>query len=183
MFNQLHTNQKIQLLLGFLIGIVFGFLLDKGGATTYAILMQQLLLQNFRVLKLIFTAIVTGMIGVHILVKYNLADLHLKPFRWKNIVIGGLLFGVGFALLGYCPGTTTAALGTGSLHALFGVVGILIGAGLFASLYPTITKLFNEQDSEELTIPQLLNLDKWTIILLLSSILIGLMYFLEMYSF
>lgn len=157
--------------------------MDKGGATEYSIIMDQLLLRDFRILKIMFTAIVTGMIGVHLLVKFNLADLHLKPLQWKSIIIGGLIFGIGFALLGYCPGTATGAFGTGSMHALFGIIGILFGAGLFASLYPLITRVLNEHKLPKPTISEILDLNKWVVILILSGLLVGIMYILERYGF
>lgn len=183
MLERLQKRKNIQLLIGFFIGILFGFLLDKGGATEYTVIMHQLLLRNFRVLKIIFTAVVTGMIGVHLLVKVDLAELQPKAFQWKSIVVGGLIFGIGFALLGYCPGTAPGAVGTGSIHALFGVVGILIGAGIFASLYPYLTRMLHEQHLKKLTIPEVLNVNRWVIILLFSSFLVGFMYFLEVYGF
>lgn len=183
MLKRVQKRKPLQLLIGFFIGVLFGFLLEKGGATEYSLIMQQLLLRDFRVLKIIFSAVVIGMVGVHLLVRFNFAELHLKPLQWKRIVVGGLIFGIGFAVLGYCPGTAAGALGTGSIYALFGVIGILIGAGIFASYYPFINRVFNEQDSERLTIPEALNLNTWVVILLVSSLLVGFMYFLEVFGF
>ncbi|MFO7793008.1 MAG: hypothetical protein R6W73_08545, partial [Candidatus Saliniplasma sp.] len=71
MFEGLHDNRKKQLVIGFFIGTAFGFLLDRGGATDFNIITNQLLLKDFTVLKIIFTAIIIGMIGVHIIVRYS----------------------------------------------------------------------------------------------------------------
>lgn len=88
-----------------LFGLVFGFLLQKGGVAKFHILIGQLLLQDFTVVKIMLTAIVVGMIGITILNSQAKVNLHIKPTRLGSNIIGGLLFGFGFALIGYCPGT------------------------------------------------------------------------------
>lgn len=180
MLERLYQNKKKQLLIGFLIGVAFGFLLDRGGATDFDIIVNQLLLKDFTVLKIIFTAIVTGMIGVHLIVRYLPPDLQPKPCRWKAIVIGGSIFGVGFALLGLCPGTAAGAVGTGSVHAVFGVIGMLLGAGAFASVYPRLVGFIERSDMGNVTIPDILDVNPWWIILSVSIALIGIMYLIEM---
>ena len=62
----------------------------------------------------------------------KLVELHIKPMRYAAILIGGLLFGVGFALIGYCPGTGAAALGQGNYDAIAGIFGLLAGSYLYA---------------------------------------------------
>ncbi len=179
MLEELHEDRRKQLLLGFLIGVVFGFLLDRGGVTDFNIIVNQLLLKDFTVLKIIFTAIITGTVGVHLLVKYLPIELQPKPCRWKAIVIGGLIFGAGFALLGLCPGTAAGALGTGSIHALFGVLGMLMGAGIFASVYPRLQDFLNETDMGPLTIPEFLGIGTHWVILVVSLGFALIMYLLE----
>ena len=67
---------------------------------------------------------------------------------WFDVIIGGLIFGVGFGILGYCPGTLAGAVGQGSLDALFGgLVGLIIGAGLFAEFYPKLEKAILDKGS------------------------------------
>ena len=183
MLERLHQDKRKQLFIGFLIGVAFGFLLDRGGATDFDIIVNQLLLKDFTVLKIIFTAIVTGMIGVHLIVRYLPPNLQPKPCRWKAIVIGGLIFGVGFALLGLCPGTAAGAVGTGSVHAVFGVIGMLLGAGAFASVYPKLLGFIERCDMGKVTIPDMLDVDPWWIILPISIVLIGVMIFIEMSGF
>ncbi|NLE39586.1 MAG: YeeE/YedE family protein, partial [Pirellulaceae bacterium] len=68
MLTNLHSKNGLQLLLGLLLGIAFGFLLQKGGVTYYDVIIDQLLLKDFTVVKIMLTAMVTGMIGVHVLV-------------------------------------------------------------------------------------------------------------------
>lgn len=80
------------------------------------------------------TAVVVGMLGVHTLHHFAKANLHLEPTRIGAQTIGGVLFGVGFALIAYCPGTGAAALGQGSWDVLFGIAGLIAGSYLFAEL-------------------------------------------------
>lgn len=115
-------------------GIAFGFLLQKGGVGKYNVLLGQLLLQDFTVVKVMMTAVVVGMVGVFTLHHFAKANLHLQPTKIGAQTIGGLLFGAGFALIAYCPGTGAAALGQGSWDVLFGIAGLIAGSYLYAAL-------------------------------------------------
>jgi len=166
MFEKVHSKRLLQLALGLTIGFCFGFLLQRGGVTRYDTIMAQLLLQDWTVVKVMLTAILTGMIGIYLLRIPGLAKLHTWSGSIGATVIGGLIFGVGFAILGYCPGTLAGAAGQGSLDALFGgVPGMVVGAGIYAALYPklsvTILKL-GKFDKE--TIPQVLGVRPWPVI-------------------
>lgn len=123
-----------QLMAGAGFGLAFGFLLQKGGAGKYHVLIGQLLLQDWTVAKIMLTAIVVGMLGIFTLHHFAKVNLHIKPTRIGANVIGGLLFGAGFALIGYCPGTAATALGQGSWDALFGIAGLIAGSWVFAEL-------------------------------------------------
>lgn len=115
MLKQVHDNKRLQLLLGFLMGIFFGFFLQKGQVTRYDVLMGQLLLTDFTVIKVILSAILVGMLGIYPLKRRGYIELHRKSGSIGSTVIGSLIFGIGFALLGYCPGTAVGAVGQGSL--------------------------------------------------------------------
>jgi uncharacterized protein len=123
-----------KLMAGAIFGLAFGFLLQKGGVGKFHVLIGQLLLQDWTVAKVMLTAILVGMIGVFALHHFALVNLHIKPTRIGANIIGGLLFGAGFALIGYCPGTAAAALGQGSWDALFGMAGLIAGSWMFAEL-------------------------------------------------
>ena len=75
----------------------------------YHVLMGMLLLEDFTVAKVILSAIVVGMVGVLAMNSWGLVELHIKPTRYAANILGGLIFGIGFAILGYCPGTGAAA--------------------------------------------------------------------------
>ena len=122
------------LLAGAIFGLMFGFLLQKGGVGKFNILIGQLLLQDFTVVKIMLTAIIVGMVGVFTLHHFAKVNLHIRPTTIGPNVIGGLVFGAGFALIGYCPGTAAAALGQGSWDALFGMGGLVAGSWVFAEV-------------------------------------------------
>lgn len=123
-----------QLLLGLVFGLVFGFLLQKGGVAKYHILVGVLLLEDFTVIKVMLSAVVVGMAGIFVLRRRGLVELHLKPTRYGANIIGGLLFGVGFGFAGYCPGTAAAAFGQGNFDAVAAILGLVAGSYLFAEL-------------------------------------------------
>ena len=185
MLESIRSKKNLQLAIGLLIGTGFGFLLQKGGLTNYNVILGQLLFTDFTVIKTMMTAVITGMIGVHLLKSRGIISFHPKPGSFGSTVIGGLIFGVGFALLGYCPGTVVGAAAQGSLDALFGgIAGGVIGAGIFASLYPRLEKnILKKGYFGELTLPQLLNVKAWTVILPLCIMIILLFIFLEKSGF
>jgi hypothetical protein len=136
-----------QLVLGLLFGVVFGFLLQKSGVARYEVLMGQFFLTDFTVIKVMLTAIIVGMLGIFSLRALGLVELHVKPTHYAANIAGGLLFGAGLGLLGYCPGTGVAALGQGNLDAIAGILGLLVGSYGYAEtsgyLSSTIKKIGN----------------------------------------
>jgi len=179
MFDRLHKRKKLQLFIGFLIGVVFGFLLHKGGATQFDVIIEQLLLRDFTVLKIIFSAIITGTLGIYTMKTLGLIELQPKACRVYPIIIGALIFGVGFALLGYCPGTSVGAVGSGSVHAVFGVLGILTGAGIFAHYYTSIRKILFKKNLGDKTIPEMLGINPWIVVSVIVILLSAVMFYLE----
>lgn len=113
-------------------GAIFGFLLQKGGVAKFDILMGVLLLENFVVVQVMLSAIIVGMAGVYLLERMGIVERQIKETVYGANILGGLIFGAGFGLLAYCPGTNAAALGQGNLDALVGVAGMLAGSYLFA---------------------------------------------------
>jgi hypothetical protein len=173
--------EKLPLFWGFIFGIVFGFLLQKGGVTKYDVIIGQLLLEDFTVVKIMLSAVVTGAVGLHMMKGLGWIQLNPKPGSWGKNVIGGLIFGAGFAVLGYCPGTIAGAMGNGYLDAaLGGLPGILIGSGLFANLYPRIRDgILKKGYFGDITLPQFLKVSDWVVIVPLSAILVLAMYLME----
>jgi len=157
------------LILGLLTGILFGFILQKGQALRYDRQVGLLRFQDFTILKIMLTAILVGMAGVYFFVDLGLAKLSIKPTHLAANILGSLIFGLGWGLLGYCPGTAVGAVGEGRWDAFWGgVLGMLVGAGLFTEVYPFIqNSLLKWGDFGKLTIPQVLGVNHWVVIVIL----------------
>ena len=166
---------------GLCFGIVFGFLLQKGGVTKYDVIEGQLLWVDFTVLKVMLSAVLTGMIGIYFMKTMGWVELHPKPGSAGMSIIGGLIFGVGFAVLGYCPGTIAGAIGNGYLDALIGgVTGILLGAGLYAWIYPKLKPgILKKGDFGTSTLPQLLKVNDWIVVLPVCIVIVFILYWME----
>lgn len=122
-----------------LLGAVFGLLLHRGGVACHAVIVNQFRFRDFTVLKIMLTAIVVGGIGVLVLNSAGLANSHIKAANLLGIVLGAGIFGVGMVTLGYCPGTAIAAAAAGSVHALAGLAGTIVGGVLYAFSFPWIS--------------------------------------------
>ena len=185
MLTNVHARKRLQLVLGLAAGIVFGFLLHKGGVTKYDVIVGQLLLEDFTVVKIMLSAVIAGMIGVHLLKSFGLAQLHPKPGSVGTTVIGGLIFGAGFGILGYCPGTVAAAVGNGYLDALAGgVPGILVGAAIFAAIYPRLEAgILSKGDFGTVTLPELFKVNPWVVVVPVAAALVLLLVVLELVGF
>lgn len=169
------------LLWGLAFGIVFGFLLQKGGVTKYDVIVGQLLLTDFTVLKIILSAILVGMLGIYAMKTLGWVEINPKSGSAGMNIIGGLIFGVGFAVLGYCPGTIAGAIGDGALDAAIGgLAGILIGAGLFAALYPRLSQgILKKGDFGDLTFPSLFKVNDWVIVIPAAVLLFFVLFLFE----
>jgi len=171
------------LIAGLLTGVVFGLLLQRGGVTRYNVILGQFLMKDFTVLKVMLTAIITGAVGIWGMLQIGMLEptgLHVKSAAMLAIVAGGLIFGVGMAVLGYCPGTGVAALGDGSRHAWPGLLGMIFGAGVYAELYPYIMDNFLKVgDLGKVTFADETGLSPWWFILGLVVIAGVVFYLLE----
>jgi uncharacterized membrane protein YedE/YeeE len=151
-----------RLLLGLVTGILFGFLLQKGRVAKFPVIVGQFLLKDWTVVKVMGTAVIVGSVGVHALVASGQANLHVKPFLLGGVLVGGVCFGVGMAVFGYCPGTGVAACGEGKPDAMAGVLGMLAGALAFVVAFPALRPVMNGLgDSGKLTLPEASGTSPW----------------------
>lgn len=128
----------LSLVLAVVLGAVFGSLLFLGGVTSYNVIVNQFRFKDFTVLKVMLTAILVGGIGVLILHSLGFGSYHIKSADLLGVSLGAALFGVGMVLYGYCPGTGVAAVGHGSVDALVGLAGMLLGGIAYAFSYPFV---------------------------------------------
>ena len=154
-----------QLLAGLITGVLFGFLLQKGRVLRYDKQLGALRLQDMTIVKFMATSVLVGMVGVYLLQDLGLAKLSLKSTILGGNILGGLIFGLGWGLIGYCPGTSMGALGEGRWDAIWGIAGMLVGAALFAETYPALKgTVLTWGDFGKITIPQLLGINHWPVI-------------------
>ena len=169
-----------QLVLGLVFGLIFGFLLQKGGVAKYHILLGVLLLEDFTVVKVMLTAIIVGCIGIFSLQALGLVKLHVKPTRYAANIIGGLIFGVGFALIGYCPGTGAAALGQGNWDAIAGIAGLMLGSYLFAEASGWLDKtLMKVGDRGKLMLPEVVGVSLPVFLMIFLPLLIAALFAMD----
>jgi hypothetical protein len=108
------------------------------------------------------TAVVVGAVGVYALVAADMASLHIRPALYGGVLVGAMCFGIGMAVLGYCPGTSVAGCGEGRRDAMVGVLGMLFGAALFVALFPMLQPVINGLgDGGKITLPELTATSPW----------------------
>jgi hypothetical protein len=153
------------LLYGLVTGILFGFLLQKGRVLRYDKQLGALRLQDMTIIKFMLSAVLVGMVGIYLLSDLGLAKLSIKPMIFGGVVVGGLIFGIGWGLLGYCPGTSLGALGEGRWDSIWGILGMLCGAALYAEAYPTMkVTVLTWGDFGKITLSQILGINHWFVI-------------------
>lgn len=165
----------MELRLGVITGIIFGFLLQKAQVLRFEKQVGFLLLKDMTIIKFMFSAIIVGMIGMYYLSDHGIIGLKIKDTIIGAQVIGGLLFGIGWAIAGYCPGTSVGALGEGRFHALWAILGMLAGAALYAEVYPTMKKtVLTWGNLGKFTVPNALQVDPWIVIIVFVIVILAL---------
>jgi hypothetical protein len=124
-----------------LYGFLFGAILLSAKLNRFDTISGMATLENYKVAKAIALAIGVGAILLNIEIAFGFASYHTKPLILGGIVFGGLIFGAGMAILGYCPGTMIVSLGEGSLDAAVGLLGGLLGGLVYTILLPSISTL------------------------------------------
>ena len=155
----------MQLIYGLITGVLFGVLLQTSRVIRYDKQLGALRLVDMTIVKFMLSSVMTAMVGVYFLADMGLAGLSVKATVLGGNIVGGLLFGVGWGLLGYCPGTAAGALGEGRVDSLWGIMGMLVGGGLYAELYPLMkSSVLTWGDFGKVTLPQILGLNHWIVI-------------------
>jgi uncharacterized membrane protein YedE/YeeE len=153
------------LIYGLVTGILFGFFLQKGRVLRYDKQIGALRLMDMTIVKFMLSTVLVSMVGIYLLKDLGLIKLSIKPTNLGANIIGGLTFGAGWGLLGYCPGTSAGAVGEGRWDALWGVFGMLVGAAIYAEVYSSLkTTILAWGNFGKITLPQILGLSHWVII-------------------
>jgi uncharacterized membrane protein YedE/YeeE len=154
-----------ELIYGLVTGSLFGYLLQKGRVVRYDKQVGALRLQDMTILKFMLSAIIVAMIGIHALREFGLVEFRMRPLMIGPNIIGGLIFGLGWGMLGYCPGTAWGALGEGRWDAFIGLLGMFFGAAVYAEIYPLLqNNVLSWGVTDIYTLPELLHINQWAII-------------------
>ncbi|MGV3485984.1 MAG: YeeE/YedE thiosulfate transporter family protein [Planctomycetaceae bacterium] len=167
-----------KLALGLATGIIFGFLLQKGRVAKFEVIVGQFLFKDWTVVKMMGTAVVVGAIGVYGLVAADMASLHIRPAILGGLLLGALCFGVGMAILGYCPGTSVAGCGEGRLDAMVGVLGMFAGAAVYVAFFEQLTPITQSLgDWGKITLPEVTHTSPWLWVAILAAFGIAALFY------
>ena len=165
------------LLLALAVGFSFGFFLERGGLGNPHKLIGVFLLKDFAVPKVMFTAIVVAGVGLYLLSVTNLMDLSrmwlVPTYFWPQLV-GGALFGIGFFVSGYCPGTAVAGFSAGRVDALVTLLGVSTGSLFFAVVFPLIEDFYDSSPMPGATIDSVSGLPYGLVIVILVAVAAGM---------
>ena len=168
----MELSQVTTLGLAVVIGIGFGFFLEKAGFGSARKLMAVFYLYDMAVVKVMFTAIVTAMAGIFVLSSagvLDLAELYIEPSNYPAAIIGGLVFGVGFVIGGYCPGTSLAACATGRLDGFAFVLGIFAGTYAYEEFLSGFDTWLASSAQPDVTLPSLTGIPMgWFVLLFIA---------------
>jgi len=145
-----------ELALAAVLGLGFGFCLERAGFGSARKLTSVFYLRDMAVVKVMFTAIVTAMVGLTVLAAagaLDLKELYLEQTNYTAQIVGGLLFGAGFIVGGYCPGTSIAAIATGRKDGMLFALGMFAGVYTYAELTPGLDAWYTATAQGEIPLP------------------------------
>ena len=164
------------LVIAVLLGIAFGWFLERGGMGNAQKLAGQFYLTDLSVLKLMFSAILTAMLGLFWLSWVGLLDLsrvYVPETFVSPQLVGGVVFGVGFATGGLCPGTSCVAAATGRRDGVALVAGMLGGVFVFGEAFPGISSFADSGARGSWTLPQALGVSYGSVVGIIVAVALG----------
>jgi uncharacterized protein len=178
-------SDSVNLIVALVLGVFFGFFLERGGLGNPHKLTGIFYLTDFAVPKAMFTAILVAATGLCVLSDLKVLDMSkvwiIPTFFWPQLV-GGALFGLGYLVSGYCPGTAVAGLASGRLDALVAMIGIGSGTLLFSVLYPWLEGFYKTSDMGQPTLPDLLGINHWVVLAIVFALAGSMFYTMEWYE-
>jgi len=169
-------GDDVSLVIAFIIGIGFGFFLERAGFGSSRKLAAQFYFTDLTVFKVMFTAIITAMVGVYYLSVIGFMDLslvYLTPTFLLPQIVGGLILGVGFVVGGYCPGTSCVAASTGRIDGMVYLLGIIFGIFVFGEAFPLFSSFFVSTPMGQITLPQISGLPYGLLVFLVVLMALG----------
>jgi hypothetical protein len=169
----------VAIVVGLLMGAVFGIALEKSRVFEPGMIVGQMQLRNFIMLKIFLTAVATGAVVLAALNGFGIVKLQPKAALYAADVVGGFTLGVGIALAGACPGTALAQIGAGYRDAFFTLAGGLAGAVAFAYAQPWLAMTFLARGDGKITFTDLAGVPYWAGALALAAVLVVVLVALE----
>jgi hypothetical protein len=169
-------GDDVSLVIAFIIGIGFGFFLERAGFGSSKKLAAQFYFTDLTVFKVMFTAIITAMVGVYYLSVVGFVDLsliYLTPTFLLPQVVGGVILGVGFVVGGYCPGTSCVAASTGRIDGMVYLLGVIFGIFVFGEAFPLVSSFYVSTPMGQITLPQISGLPYGLLVFLVVLMALG----------
>ena len=166
------------IVIGVIMGMVFGLALEKSRVFEPGIIVGQMQLRNFTMLKVFLSAVATGLVVLAVLNGLGFVKLSPKATLYAADIVGGLLLGAGITLAGGCPGTVLAQIGAGYRDAWVTLAGGIAGALAFSYLEPTLRPWISGGPGK-LRLDQLAGLPFWLVALVMAALLVVLLVLLE----
>ncbi|HVW24467.1 MAG TPA: YeeE/YedE thiosulfate transporter family protein [Polyangiaceae bacterium] len=163
------------------VGFAFGWLLQKAGLSRYERIVGVYRFKDLAVVKVLLTALLVGAACLRAMTALGLAGAVPIPATYfAGNVAGGVVFGIGMAVSGFCPGTVAAGAGEGRLDYLIpGMLGLIAGALTFGVIYPWVLPLVSIDVRPGLTLARWLDVDPWLVLLVLAELVLLVFYLIE----
>jgi uncharacterized protein len=167
----------LNIVFGLAVGFIFGYILTRTGITKYPRVMGMLRLKDFKILKFMLTAVISSMVLFHLCGDLGWLKVVPKNLDWGKLV-GGLIFGAGMALLGYCPGTMAARIGEGKRESIFALFGMSFGILIYAlTIKPVKALLLSGEVNGDIAV--LLGINHWFLIVPTALLFSAVIFFLN----
>ncbi len=163
----------MSLIYGLLVGVAMGALIQRAGASSPRMIAANLRLEDLSIIKFMATTIAVGSVLAYLLSLWIPMHFDIKPTYVVGVVVGGLVFGAGFAIGGYCPGTCVVGIGEGRRDAFAALLGGITGALVFTIVYTLIQNaLIKPLDYGKITLATLLNVPALAVAVGLAAVLL-----------
>ncbi|MBC8259842.1 MAG: YeeE/YedE family protein [SAR324 cluster bacterium] len=159
-------SADVNMILAGVLGFAFGLILERAGFGSAHRLVMQWFGRDWSVFRVMFSAIVTAVFGILTLDAFDLMSLdavYINKTYWNSQIAGGLVMGAGFAIGGYCPGTSFVGLASGKIDALFYIIGMSFGVLVFAEVWPLIEGFMSLGSAGRLTLAGLFGVNVWIV--------------------
>ncbi len=169
-------NEELGFLVIFAVGLAFGFFLERAGFGSSRRLTSIFYFRDFAVLRVMFTAIVTAMLGLLYLSSFGLLQMeavNLPPTFLGGQIIGGLLLGAGFVVGGYCPGTAVVGAASGKLDGVVFMLGLVAGTGVFGLGFDELKGIYEAGSMGTITLSEWSDISAGTWAFLIVLIALG----------